>query len=75
MYSQFTTLNRLVKPDNFNEKSDGCKTISNESFCTFQQNVHNNVPNGPTSKNGNMTAVDRSKPFVPPKQVLMYLVR
>ena len=75
--SMMNTSNQFIsdESDSFNEKSDGCKAITTESFCTFQKSGHNNAPNGPTSKNDNMTTIDRSKPFVPPKQVLMYLVR
>ena len=75
--SIMNTSNQFINDEsgNFNEKSDGFKKTSNESFCTFQKSGHNSVPNGPISKNGNMTTIDRSKPFVPPKQVLMYLVR
>ena len=60
---------------NLSEKSDGDRAISNDGFCTFQKSVHSNVSNGHSPKNGNMAMIDRSKPFVPPKQVLMYIVR
>ena len=68
--------NKLIK-DPFNEdlyeKSDSCKT-SNEELRTFPKNIRYKLPNDQKSKN-DYKANDISKPFVPPKQVLMYLVR
>lgn len=57
--------------DHLKEKSDG----SNEVVGSLHRHIHHNLPNGHTGKNGTTTIIDRAKPFVPPKQVLMYLVR
>ena len=60
--------------DHLKEKSDG--SSNTEVVGSLHRHIHHNLPSGHIAKNnGNTTIVDRAKPFVPPKQVLLYLVR
>ena len=66
--------NKFIKPqfDDINEKSDGYKMYDYESN-TIEIGLEHKMTIDQTSKND--MKVDSHKPFVPPKQVLMYLVR
>ena len=66
--------NKFIKPqfDAINEKSDGYKTYDYEPN-TIEMGIKHKMTIDQTSKND--MKVDSHKPFVPPKQVLMYLVR
>ena len=66
--------NKFIKPqfDDINEKPDGYKTYNYESN-TMEIGLEHKMTIDQTSKND--MKVDSHKPFVPPKQVLMYLVR
>ena len=66
--------NKFIKSrfEDFNEKSDGYETYDKNPN-TVERGLKHKLPNDQTSKND--MKVDSHKPFVPPKQVLMYLVR
>ena len=66
--------NKFINPqfDDINEKSDGCKTYDYEPN-PIERGLNHKMTIDQTSKND--MKVDSHKPFVPPKQVLMYLVR
>ena len=66
--------NKFIKPqfDNINEKSDGYKMYDYEPN-TIEMGLNHKMTIEQNSKND--MKVDSHKPFVPPKQVLMYLVR
>ena len=66
--------NKFIKPqfDDINEKSDGYKMYDYEPN-TNEIGLKHEMTIDQTSKND--MKVDSHKPFVPPKQVLMYLVR
>ena len=55
----------------FNERSDGFNNIDEERDTSVNKNTNLIVQSGKIGDALN----NRSKPFVPPKQVLMYLVR
>ena len=60
-----------VENGGFNERSDRFNNIDEEQCSSIHKNSNLIVRNGKTGD----TSDHRSKPFVPPKQVLMYLVR
>ena len=66
--------NKFIKPqfNDINEKSDGYKAYDYEPN-TIEIGLKHKMPIDPCSKN--VMKVESHKPFVPPKQVLMYLVR
>ena len=65
--------NKFIDDENggFNERSDRFNNIDDEHCSSIHKNTNIIVRNGKIGDTSN----HRSKPFVPPKQVLMYLVR
>ena len=66
--------NKFIDDENndcFNERSDRFNAINEDRDAPINKNKNFIVRNGKIED----TSSNRSKPFVPPKQVLMYLVR
>ena len=66
--------NKFIDDENigcFNERSDRFNAINEDRDAPINKNTSFIVRNGKIED----TSSNRSKPFVPPKQVLMYLVR